>query len=195
MVEVTLITITNKENFKQQHMKDIQKLIDRSQDEVLWILIAYFTFKNAPNLFHSKEIDRYQFVGSLIMAKCTVRDIVLRLTRLDESSHGAKLFREIIKHGGKQSEYKDRIGEWTKAVSDFRQSIAHLKKERNEFIAHLKDTNPSAYRVEEIPIELKECIIEAVKVIDIFQGEKTSYTFSVGSMEPEIDLRQYIGLE
>ncbi|MEX0722007.1 MAG: hypothetical protein WD059_15125 [Balneolaceae bacterium] len=176
-------------------MKDINKLIDRAQDEVLWILIAYYVFKSRPNLFNSKEINRHQFVGLLIMTKCLVRDIVLRLTRLDEKGQGAKLFREITKHGGKSSKYADNIVDWKNAVINFRDRISHLKNERNEFIAHLKDTNPSAYRIEEIPSELQECIIEAIKVVDTFRGKKVSYTFSVGSMEPDINLREYIGTE
>ena len=152
-------------------------------------------FNKRPNLFNSSAIDRYQFVGQLVMAKCTVRDIVIRLTRLEEKGHGAKLFREITKNGSKITDYANVINSWTSAVKSYRDKISHLKKERNEFIAHLKDTNPSAYNVESIPIELRECIIEAIKVVDTFRNEKVIYTFKVGTMEPVINLRKHIGAE
>src|SRR5699024_759002 len=103
---------------------------------------------------------------------------------------GSKIFRDILKYGGQSSEYSNQIDDWSKSVSEYRSKIQDLKTERNKFIAHLNDDSESRYRLEDIPSEIKECIVEAVKVVDTLKGKKVGYTLSVGSMEKDINLRK-----
>lgn len=165
---------------------------DHLRHQVLWLLIAYFIFKRRVSTFSDEvsNMTRIEWIEETVMLETLMRDIVLRVVKLDDKQSGMWSFRDAKKLLNREIKDPDRRSEVNEAVKAYRSLLQNLKNDhRNKYIAHLQKGELSQYRFPEFPSDLQEAVEKAVQTLDVLVGDRVGYQFSPGSKERNIDLR------
>ena len=138
----------------------------------------------------ANSMTRIEWTEETVMLETLMRDIVLRVVKLDDKQSGIWSFRDAKKLLNKEIKDSNRRSEVNEAVKAYRSSLQNLKNDhRNKYIAHLQKGELSQYRFPEFPPDLHEAVEKAVQTLDVLVGDKVGYQFSPGSKESNIDLR------
>ena len=167
-------------------MRDHSEL-DAIKIEILNLLIVYYTYRRTIYTYSPKEGTRFNMHSWFTYLRVMEHDLTMRLCRLDEKGNGIHSFREALKAVRNQIPQADlRIID--QKLTDYRSLINPLKvKRRNYYLAHL-------HAGAKEPIDpqggFSESMAAAVEFADLINGTPVTYTLSVGSQEPKVDLRQ-----
>ncbi|TCM44843.1 hypothetical protein C8J36_12315 [Rhizobium sp. PP-F2F-G48] len=166
-------------------------LLDGLRDDVLWLLILVYTHRRKAAFPEISAMDRESFALELIMLESATRDIVARLTALDDKDIGNRSFQttfSALKREGLDPKNTNRIGEQVKA---YRQAVNTLKVEhRNNYIGHVDEFASVTPRILDNPVSFNDCVSRAVNLLDQMTGRQIEYLFHIGSTEVPIDLRK-----
>ena len=152
--------------------ESLEVVIDGLRDDILWMLITYYALCKRRTLPDLQRMSREDFVVELNLLECAQRDLVMRLTALDDTK-GNRSFRlaKKLKLATSLSRERQReIAENTKAFTD---AVNQLKTDhRNKYIAHVSTaTSVSPRLVQEVP-KLADVISVAVRTLDAFENKR-----------------------
>ena len=130
-------------------------------------ILAHREKQRLPNL---GKMSREDLVLELALLESGTRDIIARLTALDDDGSGSRSFPNALAAMNREGLAARKAEELKAHVKAYRAAINDLKvNHRNSYISHVQEF--------------------AVNVLDALMGRQVEYRFRVGSQEPELDLR------
>jgi hypothetical protein len=169
-------------------MRDHSEL-DAVKIEVLNLLIVYYTYRRTMYTYSPNAGTRFDMHSWFTYLRVMEHDLTMRLCRLDEKGSGIHSFRESLKSVRNQITQAD-LKVIDQKLTEYRNLINPLKvNRRNYYLAHL-------HAGAKEPIDpqggFAESIAAAVEFADLLTGAPVTYTLSVGSQEPKVDLRELL---
>jgi hypothetical protein len=136
-------------------------------------------------------MSREEFILETIMLESTVRDIVSRLTALDDDGRNVRSFHSVFAAMKREGLDPERTKALDRKVKAYR-SLANALKvtHRNAYIAHVAELAAVKPRILDEPLDFSAVAAAAVNLMDAFVGQEVAYLFKIGSREPHIDLRR-----
>lgn len=166
-------------------------LLKGLKSDILWLLITIYAHRQRSQLPTISTMSREAFVLELVLLESATRDIIGRITALDDKQKGTRTFENTLAAMNREGLAPKRAQMLDKAVKDFRNKVSALKLEhRNSYIAHVKDLAVVDPRVlTAAPPDFAGGASSAVNLLDLMVGETVTYELKIGSMERVIDLR------
>lgn len=169
--------------------EDSTDILEGLKQDVLWLLITIYTYRERAQLEGLSDWSWRRLGTEFVLLESVVRDIVLRITALDDSSKNNRSFQTLfsaMKREGLDPARTRKIGS---KVKDYRKSVNELKvSHRNKYIAHVGTDASVLPRVVDAPVTFAQAASEAVNLLDYIEGKPIAYHFHLGS-DQEIDLR------
>ncbi len=163
------------------------KILDEIENEVWFILTSIYTHQrmveNITQIF--KNSTRYELANQFVAMNAIVENLIIRIARLADKTKGTRTVLMLVQRWSSPKS----LDEVKLAVNDFLALAKPIVKIRHEEIAHMKPGICSSYGYIEIPTQAIKAAESLVKLIDIAKGQQQTYTYRVGSMEAEIDLK------
>ena len=159
------------------------------KQDILWLLIANYSYKERAQLERLNQWSWKRLGTELVLLESVVRDIVSRITALDDSTKNNRSFQTLftaMKREGLDSARSKKIDIKVKV---YRRSVNELKvSHRNHYISHV-GTNASVQpRVVDEPVAFIDATSKAVNLLDYIEEMTIPYYFQLGS-DQKIDLR------
>ena len=168
-------------------------LLDGLREDILWLLILIYAHRQRCALPSLATMSYEAFALEALLLESASRDIVTRLTALDDDGRGIRSFQSAFAAMKREGLDPQRTAALDKDVKAFRQSLNDLKvKHRNAYIAHVQELAQVTPRVLDEPVEFADCASRAVNLLDAMSGRTLTYMFKIGSTD-ELDLRQKLG--
>lgn len=165
-------------------------IIEGLKQDILWLLIVIYSYKERSRLEGASGWSREHFATELVLLESSVRDIVVRLTALDDDTKRNRSFQTLFKAMKREGLARIRTKDIKLKVGGFRKSVNKLKvSHRNNYIAHVGTNARVQPRVIDVQIDFAKPASEAVNLLDCFEGKPVEYFFRLGS-DQKIDLRQ-----
>ncbi len=124
-----------------------------------------------------------------MLLESVVRDIISRITALDDSSKNNRSFQTLFIAMKREGLDPVRTKKIDSKVKDYRKSVNELKvSHRNNYIAHVGTDASVKPRVVDTPVAFASAASEAVIFLDYIEGKPIAYHFHIGS-DQKIDLR------
>jgi hypothetical protein len=170
-----------------------EKLLDGLREDILWLLILIYAHRQRCALPSLATMSHEALALEVLLLESASRDIVTRLTALDDEGKGSRSFQSAFAAMKREGLDRRRTAALDKDVKAFRQSLNDLKvKHRNAYIAHVKELAQVTPRVLDEPVEFADCASRAVNLLDAMVGRTVTYVFKIGSTN-QLDLRQELG--
>jgi len=170
---------------------DADVLLDGLRDDVLWLLILIFSYRQRTLLPNLSTMSREDLVVEFVLLDSAVRDIVTRLAALDGEEKGVRSFQTAFSALKREGLTADRTEKLKAEVKAYRSAVNGLKVEhRNKYIAHVQELASVIPKILDRPVHFEECASIAVNLLDNMCGRQIEYFFRVGSVEQPIDLRR-----
>lgn len=170
-----------------------EKLLDGLREDILWLLILIYACRERYALPTLATMSYKAFALEFVLLESASRDVVTRLTALDDDSKGNRSFQSAFAAMKREGLDSQRTAALDKDVKAFRQSLNALKlKHRNAYIAHVQELAQVKPRVLDEPVEFADCASRAVNLLDAMVGQTVTYVFKYGSTN-QLDLRQELG--
>ncbi len=170
-------------------------LLDALTNDILWILISAYVIRRRSRLEGLQDWSAQHLAEEFFLLEAAQRDLILRLTALDDDGRGQRSFRSVMKVLKAQDDlYGPAQAEADKAVKAYRALINTMKtKHRNAYIGHVLDGETATPRLPQAPEALNEAIASAVAIGDQLTGVRQSYLFKMTGGQ-RLDLREELGL-
>ncbi|TBE15336.1 hypothetical protein [Rhizobium ruizarguesonis] len=166
-------------------------LLDGLREDVLWLLILIFAYRQRTHLPSLSTMSREDLVVEFVLLESAVRDIVTRLTALDGEEKGVRSFQTAFSALKREGLVADRTEELKAEVKAYRSAVNGLKvQHRNKYIAHVQELANVTPNILDRPVHFEECASKAVNLLDHLFGRQIEYFFRIGSVELPIDLRR-----
>lgn len=172
-----------------------KELIDGIQNDVLGLLSVYFALDRCTRLLELifKHGSRYELTSQFITIDSLKRDLIIRITALDDDSKGNRSFPLLLKAFNQENISISRAKGLKTYKFEYRRAINGFKtKYRNKDIAHINEDATPYSRYLNDKIDFIPYICRAVETLDAFAGRRVGYSLHVGSMEEDVDLRALV---
>lgn len=165
-------------------------LLEGLKGDILYLLLTILAYREKQRLPNLAKMSREDLVLDLVLLESGTRDIVARLTALDDDGSGARSFPNALAAMNREGLEAKRADELKTQVKAYREAINDLKiNHRNSYISHVQEFAEVVPRIVDKPVRFEAAAGLAVNVLDALMGQQVGYRFRVGSQEPEIDLR------
>jgi len=158
-------------------------MLDEIKDDIMNILLHIHVYNEKSKRILDISRTRYELAYEIIALNSIAQDIILRTSRLGDKRKDVRSIKNVLKN---ISNYNEDL------VNIFYNEIKKVLKIRHEQIAHMKLGTVSEYPIEQIPKCVYTAINALVNLIDNINGAPVEYTYSVGSQEQNINLRQSV---
>lgn len=171
-------------------------LLDGLRKDILWLLALVYAHRERSSLPDISTMSREALVLEFMLLESATRDIIARLTALDDDGTGARSFQTAFAALKREGLPPERTRTIDKGVKAYRQSVNELKvNHRNTYIAHVGELAEVTPRVVDNPVKFADSASRAVNLLDLMSGREVRYVFRIGSLELPIDLRQKLSSE
>lgn len=164
-------------------------ILEGLEKDVLWLLILIYSFRRRSTLEGFGQLRREEIPVELVLLESAVRDIVSRLTALDDDTRNNRSFQTLfsaMKREGLDAARTKALGPRIKA---FRAAVSELKvTHRNSYIAHVETLAEVTPRIVDNPVRFEGPASMAVNLLDEIKGSTIRYHFKAGGLS--IDLRE-----
>lgn len=186
--------------------KDLEKMVSRFdssseilsglKDDILWLMILIYSFKVRARLEGLGQWSREHMSIEFMLLDSAVRDIVMRLTALDDDSKNNRSFQTLLSALNRENLLEQKRSRALKEkVKKYRDAVNKLKVEhRNRYISHVNTDASVVPRVIDRPVRFHEVASLAVNLMDDLAGTTLQYHFKMGSNE-SINLRNALQAE
>ncbi|WP_272011618.1 hypothetical protein [Roseovarius sp. ZX-A-9] len=166
------------------------------KDDILWLLILIYSFKVRARLEGLGQWSREHMSIEFMLLDSAVRDIVMRLTALDDDLKNNRSFQTLLKALNRENLLEQKRSKaLNEKVKKYRDAVNKLKVEhRNQYISHVNTDASVLPRVIDRPVRFYEAASLAVNLMDDLAGRTLQYHFKMGSNE-SIDLRDALQAE
>ncbi|MEL5666297.1 hypothetical protein [Serratia ureilytica] len=163
------------------------EILDEIENEVWFILTSIYTHQrmveNITNIL--KSSTRYELANQFVAMNAVVEILIIRIARLADKTRGMRTVSMLVKRWP----FPKLLDQVELAANDFLALAKPIVKIRHEEIAHMKPGICSNYGYTAIPAQVIKAAESLVRLIDVAKEQQQTYTYRVGSMEAEIDLR------
>lgn len=165
-------------------------LLEGLKGDILFLLLTILAHREKQRLPNLAKMSREDLVLDLVLLESGTRDIVARLTALDDNGAGARSFPNALAAMNREGLEAKRAEELKTQVKAYRGAVNDLKiNHRNSYISHVQEFAEVVPRIVDKPVRFETAAGLAVNVLDALIGRPVGYRFRVGSQEPELDLR------
>lgn len=165
-------------------------LLDALGQDSLYLLLTILAHREKKRLPNLGTMSREDLVLELVLLESSVRDIIARLTALDDSRSGSRSFPTALAAMNREGLNAKKAEELKDQIKAYRDAVNHLKVgHRNTYIGHVQEFADVAPRIVDNPVQFETAASMAVNVLDALREQEIAYRFKVGSQEPELDLR------
>lgn len=166
------------------------------EDDVLWLMILIYSFKVRSRLEGFGQWSRKHMSIEFMLLDSAARDIVMRLTALDDDSKNNRSFQTLLRALNRENLLEQKRSKALKEkVRKYRDAVGQLKVEhRNHYISHVNTDASVLPRVIDRPVGFDEVASLAVNLMDDFAGRTLQYHFKMGS-DGSINLRDALQAE
>ncbi|KQU51993.1 hypothetical protein ASG72_10940 [Bosea sp. Leaf344] len=166
-------------------------LLDGLRQDILWLLILIYAHRERAVLPTLRTMSYEALALELVLLESATRDIIARLTALDDDGKGLRSFQSAFSAMKREGLEPERTRSIDKTVKSYRQLVNGLKVgHRNTYIAHVKEIAEVTPRIVDNPVEFTASASLAVNLLDEMIGKQVPYMFRIGSAMPPIDLRE-----
>lgn len=159
-------------------------ILEEVQNEAWFAMVSIYTHRELMGTLASSP-TRYEMGNQFVALNAIVELLVLRIARLADRTKKVRNIEMLLKKGSYPGKFAD-----VKLAADRFMSFADIiVKIRNEEVAHMKPGTVSTYQPRIIPTEALKATETLIELIDVACGQQQSYSYRVGSREPEVDLR------
>ena len=167
-----------------------EDLLDGLKQDVLYLLLTILAHREKQRLPNLGKMSREDLVLELALLESGTRDIIARLTALDDDGSGSRSFPNALAAMNREGLAARKAEELKAHVKAYRAAINDLKvNHRNSYISHVQEFAEVLPRVLDKPVRFEMAASLSVNVLDALMGRQVEYRFRVGSQEPELDLR------
>lgn len=160
------------------------------KQDVLWLLITVYSYVTRRRFEGLGKMSREAFVVDWVLLESAARDIVSRLTALDDETRNNRSFQTLFAALKREGLDSKRTSDLNKKIKTYRKLVNDLKvSHRNRYIAHVNTNVAVVPRVFDDPVAFEAAASMAVNLLDDIIGNKVEYIFSMAS-DLKIDLRQ-----
>jgi hypothetical protein len=159
-------------------------LLDEIKSEA-WHILAYFYTYQRMAESAPKCATRYELANNIIATNAISEMIIIRLARLSDKTKGTRSISMFLK----QLDISKRNSQTDEAAKKFLLLSEPIVRIRHEEIAHMRPGVLSSYPLSPLPTSAHRATEALINFIDLARGELVAYIYSVGSLEPQIDLR------
>ncbi|TGR65557.1 hypothetical protein EN837_22005 [bacterium M00.F.Ca.ET.194.01.1.1] len=133
-------------------------LFDGLRDDVLWLMILIFCYRERALLPNLSTMSREDLVVEFVLLGSAVRDIVTRLTSLDGDEKGVRSFQSAFSALKREGLIADRTEKLKAEVRAYRSAVNSLKVEhRNKYIAHVQELANVTPNILDRPVHFERC--------------------------------------
>ncbi|WP_395494626.1 hypothetical protein [Acetobacter sp. KSO5] len=160
------------------------------KQDVLWLLITVYSYVTRRRFEGLGKMSREAFVVDWVLLESAARDIVSRLTALDDDTRNNRSFQTLFAALKREGLDSKRTSDLNRKIKTYRTLVNDLKvSHRNRYIAHVNTNVAVVPRVFDNPVAFEAAASKAVNLLDDIIGSKVEYIFSMAS-DLKIDLRQ-----
>jgi hypothetical protein len=160
------------------------------RQDVLWLLITVYSYVTRRRFEGLGKMSREAFAVDCILLESAARDIVGRLTALDDDTKNNRSFQTLFAALKREGLNAKRTEDLDAKIKAYRKQVNDLKvSHRNRYIAHVNTDVAVVPRVLDDPVPFEAAASLAVSLFDYLIGRRVSYTFSMAS-DLKIDLRK-----
>ncbi|WP_124297961.1 MULTISPECIES: hypothetical protein [Acetobacter] len=160
------------------------------KQDVLWLLITVYSYVTRRRFEGLGKMSREAFVVDWVLLESAVRDIVSRLTALDDDTRNNRSFQTLFAALKREGLDSKRTSDLNRKIKTYRALVNDLKvSHRNRYIAHVNTNVAVVPRVFDNPVAFEAAASMAVNLLDDIIGSKVEYIFSMAS-DLKVDLRQ-----
>lgn len=160
------------------------------RQDVLWLLITVYSYVTRRRFEGLGKMSREAFAVDCILLESAARDIVGRLTALDDDTKNNRSFQTLFAALKREGLNAKRTEDLDAKIKAYRKQVNDLKvSHRNRYIAHVNTDVAVVPRVLDDPVPFEAAASLAVSLFDYLIGRRVSYTFSMAS-DLKIDLRE-----
>lgn len=160
------------------------------RQDVLWLLITVYSYVTRRRFEGLGKMSREAFAVDCILLESAARDIVGRLTALDDDTKNNRSFQTLFAALKREGLNAKRTEDLDAKIKAYRKQVNDLKvSHRNRYIAHVNTDVAVVPRVLDDPVPFEAAASLAVSLFDYLIGSRVSYTFSMAS-DLKIDLRE-----
>ncbi|MDO8411005.1 MAG: hypothetical protein Q7S93_13205 [Phenylobacterium sp.] len=172
-----------------------QKSLDALTNDLLWILIGTYVYHRRTQLEGLATWSAEHLAEEFFLIEAVQRDLILRLTALDDRGRGQRSFPAVAKCLKDAGAFSAKAqAEADAAIKNYRDLINEMKvKHRNAYIGHVLDEESSTPRLPQAPAALGKATAAAVALGDHLTGQRQSYSFRLTGGRC-IDLRKALGM-
>lgn len=166
------------------------------KDDILWLMILIYSLKKRARLERIEQWSREHMCIEFILLDSAVRDIVMRLTALDDDSKNNRSFPTLLSALNRENLLEEERSKALKEqVKQYRKAVNNLKTgHRNHYMSHVNTDASVVPRVIDLPVNFDAVASLAVNITDDLAGEKLHYYFKMGNHE-SINLREALQAE
>jgi len=159
-------------------------------------MILIYSFKVRARLEGLGQWSREHMCIEFMLLDSAVRDIVMRLTALDDDTKNNRSFQTLLSALSRENLLDSKRSKALKEkVKKYRHAVNELKVEhRNHYISHVNTDASVLPRVTDRPVKFDEVASLAVNLMDDLAGRTLQYHFKMGSHE-SINLREALQAE
>ncbi|MBW4238782.1 hypothetical protein JRY02_08980 [Enterobacter roggenkampii] len=159
-------------------------ILEEVQNEAWFALVSIYTHQELMGTLASCP-TRYEMGNQLIALNAIVELLILRIARLADRTKKVRNTKMLLEKGAYPGTYADV----KLAAERFMSFATPIVKIRHEEVAHMKPGIVSTYGPRIIPTEALRATESLIELIDVAYDQQQSYSYRVGSCEPEVDLR------
>ena len=160
------------------------------RQDVLWLLITVYSYVTRGHFEGLGKMSREAFVVDCILLESAARDIVGRLTALDDDTKNNRSFQTLFAALKREGLGPKRTKDLDGKIKAYRKLVNDLKvSHRNRYIAHVNTDVAVVPRVLDDPVPFEAAASLAVNLLDDIIGRRVGYAFSMAS-DLKIDLRK-----
>jgi hypothetical protein len=166
------------------------------KDDILWLMILIYSFKVRARLEGLGQWSREHMCIEFMLLDSAVRDIVMRLTALDDDSKNNRSFQTLLSALSRENLLDLKRSRALKVkVKGYRDAVNELKiGHRNHYMSHVNTDASVVPRVIDRPIKFNAVASLAVNLMDDLAGRTLQYHFKMGNNE-SINLREALQAE
>lgn len=158
--------------------------VEAFKNEVLLLLRYYMAWDRIIKFEDIRSMSRTEWADKMISLKCIENDLVVRISKFDDSDAGVHSFPRALLELPSTHENQTEIVTKTK---EFQEHIKDIKqKRRHEVLAHLKIGSRDNFRLSQDLLPTIKLISE---IVDLLAKKEVSYNWSDGRYE-KYDLRR-----
>lgn len=161
--------------------------------DLLWLPVVKATYPTATTSEFFRKISKEEQVSRMIAYDSLSRDLIIRLTALDDSDSRNPSFRNIMKKLRRTSIDQSVLGKLNGLRKENTRTLTPIRTEhRDRSVAHITTEQNTLSRYINEPVDLATPLMSCAKLLQAFTSEPLTYVYNLGSLWPDVDLFEYV---